>query len=76
MTANCEFKGSGCEGHRTLSQELPSSSGCAQKLLGGRPGLGAVGEALLLCEPRGFRVFPLLAAASPSFSSFLLEKFL
>lgn len=34
------------------------------------------GDALLLCEPRGFKVLPLLAGASPSFSSFLLEKLL
>lgn len=34
------------------------------------------GAALLLCEPRGFKVLPLLAGASPSFSSFLLEKLL
>lgn len=32
------------------------------------------GDALLLREPRGFEVLPLLTAASPSFSSFLLEK--
>lgn len=34
------------------------------------------GDALFLCEPQGFKVLPLLAGASPSFSSFLLEKLL
>lgn len=34
------------------------------------------GDALLLCEPGVFKVLPLLAGASPSFSSFLLEKLL
>lgn len=81
VTANCEFKGSECEGHG------PTEPGAALELcnvlrscwkggqalvLWGEP--VQQGDALLLCEPRGFSVLPLLTGASPSFSSFLLEN--